>query len=86
MKQKYIPAFIMLIAGAITSIIDILNKVELLVGLKRLLIILILFYIIGLIAQAIIRKVTAPKPASSEEENTEGEAASNEDNSGSTEE
>jgi len=50
------PALIMLIAGAITCIIDIYRKVELLTGLKRLLIVLVIFYIIGLIARKIIVK------------------------------
>lgn len=53
MKDRYIPPFIMLLAGAITSIINIINKVELVTGLKRLLLVIILFYFIGLIVKAI---------------------------------
>jgi flagellar biosynthesis/type III secretory pathway M-ring protein FliF/YscJ len=44
----------MLFAGAITSIINIVNKVEPLTSLKRLLLVLVIFYVIGLIARAII--------------------------------
>ncbi|HKL79837.1 MAG TPA: hypothetical protein VJ888_05305 [Mobilitalea sp.] len=61
MKQRYIPPLIMLIAGALTCILDIINKVELITSLKRLLIVLIIFYFIGIIAKAIIIKVTEPK-------------------------
>ena len=53
-RERYIPAFIMLVAGAITSLINIVSKVELLTGLKRLLIVIIIFYVIGLIVKAII--------------------------------
>lgn len=54
MRIKYLPAITMLAAGAIVSIFDILHKVELYTALKRLLIVLIIFYIIGLIAKAVI--------------------------------
>lgn len=54
MKERYIPAFIMLIAGAITSIINIVNKVELVDGLKRLLLVIVIFYFVGLITKLII--------------------------------
>ncbi|HWT76783.1 MAG TPA: hypothetical protein VN258_18950 [Mobilitalea sp.] len=54
MRDRYIPPFITLIAGAITSIINIVNKVELVTGLKRLLIVIIIFYFIGLITKEVI--------------------------------
>ena len=57
MRERYIPAIIMLLAGAITSVINIINKVERVAGLKRLLLVIIIFYFIGLIAKAIIVKV-----------------------------
>jgi len=53
MKERYIPPFIMLIAGAITSIINIVNQVELITGLERLLLVIIIFYFIGLVTKAI---------------------------------
>ncbi len=75
MKEKYIPALIMLIAGAVTSILDIINKVELLSSLKRLLFVLILFYIIGLIVKAILKKATMPRAKRGENEEQNGEEA-----------
>lgn len=68
MRDRYIPALITLLAGAITCIIDIYRKAELLPSLKRLLVVLIIFYIIGLISRAIIRKVLEPKLESSDNE------------------
>lgn len=56
MRLKYIPATITLIAGAIISILNMINKVNLTTSLKRLLLVLLIFYIIGLIARAIITK------------------------------
>ena len=71
MRDKFIPAVIMLIAGMVTSIINIVNKVELNTGLKRLLLVMIIFYIIGLIAKAIIMRASKIKPKP--EETVEGE-------------
>ena len=46
MRDRLIPPLITLIAGAVVCIIDIYHKTELLLSLKRLLIVLIVFYII----------------------------------------
>lgn len=54
MKLKYVPAFITLIAGAITCIISIMKQNDVLESLKILLLVLIIFYIIGVIARNII--------------------------------
>lgn len=62
MKDRYIPAFITLCAGAIVSIMDIINKVDITSSMKRLLLVLVIFYIIGLIARAIIVKVQNMNP------------------------
>lgn len=62
MKERFIPPLIMLCAGAITCIIDIYNKVEVVASLKRLFFVLIIFYIIGRIARMIILKVYGMKP------------------------
>lgn len=70
MWTHYLPALIMLIAGAITSIIDIINKVELVTSLKKLLVVLIIFYILGLITRAIVEK-TLEERHKIEEENSE---------------
>lgn len=56
MRDRYIPAIITLIAGAVVSVGNIMNKVELDTGLKRLLIVLLIFYVVGLVARAIIMK------------------------------
>ncbi len=81
MKERYIPAFIMLIAGAITSIINIMNKVEVITGLKRLLLVIIIFYILGLIAKVIIKKAFTINPKKEEtEEIQEDERKPSEEN------
>lgn len=79
MRNRYIPAFIMLIAGAITCFFDIYNKADLLTSLKRLFLVLIIFYIIGLIARSIVNKVLMAKPKTNEEE-TDGEVEDNSEN------
>ncbi len=87
MRDRYIPAFITLIAGAITCIIDIYRKAELLPSLKRLLLVLIIFYIIGIISRAIIRKVLEPAPSTTKEEsgdlteNSDGDSDGDSENS-----
>ncbi len=58
MKERYIAPAVMLIAGVVMSVLNILNHETLLTGLERLLFVLIVFYIIGKIATAIIRKFT----------------------------
>jgi flagellar biosynthesis/type III secretory pathway M-ring protein FliF/YscJ len=55
LRERFITAFIVLIAGAITSIINIVNKVELVTGLKRLLLVIIVFYFVGLIVKSIVK-------------------------------
>ena len=68
MNQKYIPALIMLVAGAVTSILDIINRTPKIDSLKRLLLVLILFYFIGLVAKAIIKRAVAMKATEDIEE------------------
>jgi len=62
MRKRYLPALIMLTAGAITCIVDIYRKAELLPSLERLLAVLVIFYILGLIASNVIDKTLASKP------------------------
>jgi p-aminobenzoyl-glutamate transporter AbgT len=76
MRDRLLPALIMLIAGAVTCIIDIYHKADLLSSLKRLLFVLIIFYVLGLIAKAIIIKVLEPK-LSKKYEDTEAVAEDN---------
>ena len=57
MRLRYLPAFITLTAGTITCIISIVRHADTLKSLKTLLLVLILFYIIGLTARNIITRV-----------------------------
>lgn len=81
MWTHYLPALIMLIAGAITSIIDVINKVELVTSLKRLLVVLIVFYILGLITRAVVEKTLEERKKTEEEvfEETESDESNNPD-------
>ncbi|MGB8452122.1 MAG: hypothetical protein WCD89_07290 [Anaerocolumna sp.] len=58
MRERYIAPAIMLVAGAITSILNIVNGIEFLKGLERLLLVLIIFYLLGKIAAKVIKKAT----------------------------
>jgi len=78
MRERFIPAIIMLIAGTVTSIINMINKVEIVPGLKRLLLILVIFYLIGLIAKVFIHKAMNMRPKQ-EEENKEEEESKGEE-------
>ena len=57
MRNRYIPAFTMLSAGAIVSIFCIVKKMDVLYSLKLLLAMLIIFYLIGLVAKRVIGKI-----------------------------
>ena len=57
MQNHYIPAATMLSAGAIVSIFCIIKKVDVLYSLKLLLVMLLIFYIVGLIAKKILGRV-----------------------------
>jgi len=74
MRERYIPAIIMLIAGTVTCILNIFNNVERIAGLKRLLLILVIFYFVGLIAKGLIKKALNIRPNQEEDgENHEEE-------------
>lgn len=62
MRERYIPAFIMLLAATITSIINIANNVSLFTAMKRLLLVIVIFYVIGLIVKTVIVKAFTPEP------------------------
>ena len=68
MSSNLIPAIITLIAGAIMSIINLVQKVDTQTGLSKLLTVLIVSYIIGLIAKNIVVKIVSKTP---EDENQE---------------
>jgi hypothetical protein len=67
MRERFIPAIVMLLAGAITSVINILNKVNVEDGLKRLLLVLVIFYFVGLVIKAIIVRTVINAPKKGEE-------------------
>lgn len=66
MREKYIPAFIVLIAATITSILNVINNVNVITGLKRLLLVIVIFYFVGVIAKAVINKAFTEKPKKDE--------------------
>lgn len=70
MEKKYIPPIIMLLAGLITSIFNIYYKVSLLNSLKRLLLTLIIFYVIGKLSFFLICKITKPSTSSQDSEDS----------------
>ncbi|MDD7403908.1 MAG: hypothetical protein SO170_09855 [Butyribacter sp.] len=57
MKLEFVPKFITLLAGAVVSVITIAKDMDATYSLELLLATLIIFYIIGLITEKIIRKV-----------------------------
>lgn len=57
MKSEYIPKVITLLAGAVVCVVSIMKHMDTTYSLELLLATLIIFYIIGLIAQQIIKKV-----------------------------
>ena len=89
MKYRYLPATIMLSAGAITIFICIYNRYETLRSLEILLAVLIIFLIIGSLTKKALIKIinmendkTANANANEQaetEENKEEEKADNED-------
>lgn len=54
MKTKYIPALVMLLAGLIDCLYTMFSGLSLLDFTKRLLIVLIVFYIIGVVIKIVI--------------------------------
>lgn len=57
MKNKNLPAIVMLCAGAIASICSIVNNYTFLNTLKVTLAVLIIFYVIGVIAGKLITRI-----------------------------
>lgn len=59
MKNRYIPAFIMLVAGLVCCVLCVVQRWPVLNSLITLVIVLLLFYIIGQIVAQIVGKVQA---------------------------
>lgn len=78
-KTKLIPPFIMLMAGAIASILTFLNHYDIKDMLFILLIVLIIFYILGLVVKKILDTFTVvdEKSVSDEGEVIEKEVVNN---------
>ena len=57
MRTRYIPAGIMLTAGVVTCIISIIQQQDIIKSLTTLLIVLVLFYVIGLVAKFFVEKI-----------------------------
>ena len=58
MKYRYLPALVMLSAGAITIFICLYNRYETLYSLKILLAVLIIFLIIGSLSRRAVIKIS----------------------------
>lgn len=97
MKAKWIPALIMLAAGFVTSVVLILNQYNNTEAFTILLVVLIVFYIIGLIVKAIAGKflivevqeeeqedveISESEQAAEEEQQADSEQAGNKQNNG----
>lgn len=69
MKTKPIPAIITLLAGLVTCIVVFKSGYEVEHGLRTLLAVLIIFYIIGLILRAVLDRVFNSASAGIEQKN-----------------
>lgn len=78
-KLRLLPIIVMLMAGLITCIISFLKNYSNIDALTTLFIVLLTFYIIGLIARAIILKVCYPKKQENESVDSEEVATSEEE-------
>lgn len=74
MKYRFIPAFVMLLAGLVCCIISIVQRWAVTYSMIALIIVLILFYIIGQIAAQIVGKVVAEHEAMLQAEKEQLEA------------
>ncbi len=87
-KRKLIPPFVMLTAGAVTSILMVIKGCELNEFLARLLVILIIFYVLGCLLKDILDRIdrqNAPPEPEGEEEVIEKDLEGEETDGGSTE-
>lgn len=90
-KRKLIPPFVMLTAGAVTSILMVVKGCELNEFLAGLLAILFIFYVLGCLLKGILdmidRQNAPPEPEGEEdviEKGSEGEEADGESAAGET--
>ena len=74
MKYRYIPAFVMLLAGLVCCILSVVQGWPVINSLITLVLVLLLFYLIGQIAAQIVGKVHAEHLAMVEAERKRLEA------------
>ena len=87
-KRKLIPPFVMLTAGAVSSILMVVKGCELNQFLARLLTILIIFYVLGCLLKDILDRIdrqNAPPEPEGEDEVIEKDAEAGETGDGSEE-
>lgn len=87
-KRKLIPPFVMLTAGAVTSILMVVLGCELNEFLARLLTVLIIFYVLGCLLKGILDEIdrqNAPSPELDEDEVVEKDLAEEEGAEGNAE-
>lgn len=68
MKTKHIPVLVMLLAGAVTIVLDVLQHLEVMVICRDFVIAVVCFFIIGQIAKVFLDKAFNPKEPEGEEE------------------
>ncbi len=71
MKTKPIPAIVMLVAGFVTCIMSIRYHLELKVFTKTLLLVLVVFYLLGIVVKIILDKNFPQMSKEEQEETTE---------------
>ncbi|MBR1874472.1 MAG: hypothetical protein IJ807_06165 [Eubacterium sp.] len=74
MKYRFIPAFVMLLAGLITCILGIVQQWPVVTNLIALAIVLVVFYIVGQIAGQVVGRVQSERKAMDELEKKRREA------------
>jgi divalent metal cation (Fe/Co/Zn/Cd) transporter len=79
-RIKYIPSIVTLLAGFIACIVTILSQYEIIDALVTILVVVVIFYMVGLIIRALFNKFLVIKEektqATEEAENQEDEASS----------
>ncbi len=68
MKYRYIPAFVMLLAGLVCCVLSVVQHWPVMMSLTVLILVLVVFYIVGQIAAQIVGKVHAEHQAMVEAE------------------
>lgn len=76
MKRKYIPLTLMLVAGAVTCIINLIQNKSILGQLTSMLIVLVVFYILGSVLKGTLDSFERQNAEKVKEQELEAEAAS----------